>query len=202
MAAKKLAKCNSLCDHANLICVSSHVNTPTHSAEIIFPLRYIILICSTLNTVYCRYSRVYLSAIAGASENDEICEKTRRRGGFTPRRRVYVANSLTISGYRDEREIQNGAETSVKTAVKRSNYAIARYLQRCILYRHACGRTGGCARVKSLSQTSVNYAEMTHLKINVTKKPEIFIKHLEIYRNMVFFLSFSSMAMINQLESR
>lgn len=33
-----------------------------------------------------------------------------------------------------------GAETSVKTTVKRSNYAIARHLQHCILY-HTCRRT-------------------------------------------------------------
>lgn len=67
--------------------------------------------------------------------------KNRRRRGWMPWRRAYVANSPTISGYRDERKIQNGAETSVKTAVKRSNYAIARHLRRCILYRRACGRT-------------------------------------------------------------
>ena len=107
--------------------------------------------------------------IIGASESNEIREKNRCRGRFTPWRRVYVANSLTISGYRDEREIQNGAETSVKTAIKRSNYAIARQLQRCILYHHACGRTRS-RQVSFASEYELCEGDaFNRLKFNVTK---------------------------------
>jgi len=152
---------------------------------------YIILICSALNTVFYWYSRLYLFAIVGASKSDEIYEKNRRRDEFMPWQRVYVANSLTISGYRDERKIQNGAETSVKTAVKRSNYAIAWHLQRCILYRYACGRTGELAsssfrkRVWAMRRDTFN-----RLKFTCYKKSSklIFIKHREIIGDLSLFL--------------
>lgn len=103
-------------------------------------LYYIILIYNPLTTMLPIIAS--LSMVVGARE--------REREWRWISRKIDVAADLHYGGACTWRILlwspvtemsarYGGAETSVKTTVKRSNYAIARHLQHCILY-HTCER--------------------------------------------------------------
>lgn len=75
-------------------------------------LHYIILIYNPLTTMLPIIASLSIRGDRSERERERKrrvamdLEKNRCRGGFTLRRRMYVANSPMISGYRDEREIR------------------------------------------------------------------------------------------------